>query len=243
MKNKHFILAFIFTLFIAQLSGQDSVSKSANKLNIEGQFSSLAHFNGSNDLPLWFGGRYIPQLNYSIELQKNRLIDFEYSANIYGNVGLDPFSKFDFDGKIKNYRAWARYSTQQFELRAGLQKINFGSASILRPLMWFDQIDPRDPLRLIASVWGILARYYFFNNANLWLWGLYGNKNLKGWEVASTSKNKPEFGGRFQMPILKGEATLSFHHREATYANSKELFKTINQKRTELASMPALTWL
>ena len=68
-----------------------------------------------------------------------------------------------------------RYSSDQFELRLGLQKINFGSASMLRPLMWFDQMDPRDPLHLTDGVWGLLARYYFLNNANIWLWGLYGN--------------------------------------------------------------------
>jgi len=55
---------------------------------------------------------------------------------------------------------WIRLSTKQFELRAGLQKINFGSATLLRPLMWFDKIDPRDPLQLTDGVYALLARYY-----------------------------------------------------------------------------------
>ena len=86
-------------------------------------------------------------------------------------------------------------------VRGGLQKINFGSANLLRPLMWFDQIDPRDPLQLTDGVWGILGRYYFLNNANIWVWGLIGNDQRKGWEVIPSVKNKPEFGFRVQMPI------------------------------------------
>jgi hypothetical protein len=108
-----------------------------------------------------------------------------------------------------------RYSTQQFEIRAGLQKINFGSASLLRPLMWFDQVDPRDPLRLTDGVWGILSRYYFLNNATIWAWGLYGNKNPKGWEIMPTTNYKPEFGGRLQLPVPKGEIAFTYHHRLA----------------------------
>jgi hypothetical protein len=88
--------------------------------------------------------------------------------------------------------------------------------------MWFDQIDPRDPLRLTDGVWGILGRYYFLNNANIWFWGLYGNKNKRGWEAAPTAKRKPEFGGRIQLPVPKGEAALSFHHRKAYYASIGE---------------------
>jgi len=113
-------------------------------------------------------------------------------------------------GHDKPYRFWARYSAKQVELRIGLQKINFGSASMLRPLMWFDQVDPRDPLMLTDGVWGILGRYYFLNNANIWLWGLYGNDNRKGWEIFNSQKTIPEFGGRLQIPVPKGESGFSF---------------------------------
>lgn len=233
MNNLKYILILVAFINL-QAIGQDSTSSDQTQMQFKGQFSSVAHFNGSNELPLWLGGRYIPQLNYSIELPKSQLIDFEYSANFFGTAGLKPFTESDFDGKIKNYRAWARYSSKQFEVRAGLQKINFGSASILRPLMWFDQIDPRDPLRLTDGVWGILGRYYFLNNANLWFWGLYGNINPKGWEFAKTTKDKPEFGGRFQTPVPKGEAAFSFHHRKATTLDLDEnipSFKEIPENR------------
>lgn len=187
-----------------------------DSLVFKGQFSAYSHFNPGNEFPWWNGGRYIPQINYGIGLRDEKLIDFEASANLYGNAGLNPFISGKTDGNIKPYRLWGRYSTNQFEFRVGLQKINFGSASILRPLMWFDQIDPRDPLKLTDGVWGVLARYYFMNNSNLWVWGLYGNENPKGWEIFRSRKNIPEFGGRFQTPVPKGEAGFSFHRRKAS---------------------------
>lgn len=182
-------------------------AQSPDTLILKGQISAWGNYNYTNDFIL-VGGRYIPQVNYSKNLNENSLFDLEVSANIYGSWQSD-FT----DGQIKPYRAWARYSTRQFELRAGLQKINFGSAAILRPLMWFDQVDPRDPLQLTDGVWGVLGRYFFLNNTNIWLWGLYGNNATKGWELTTTNKNYPEFGGRIQVPVPLGEAALTFHHR------------------------------
>ena len=186
-----------------------------DSLLFKGQASAWALYGPDNDLQVWAGVRYIPQLNYSIPLAEKSLVDFEMSANISGMAGFNPFDTGQVSGEIKPYRIWARYSTSQFELRAGLQKINFGSASMLRPLMWFDRIDPRDPLQLTDGVWGLLGRYYFLNNANIWLWGLIGNEKPKTWEIGGTKKWFPEFGGRFQAPVPKGEAALSYHFRMA----------------------------
>jgi hypothetical protein len=197
---------WLFLAIPGTLFAQDS-------LMFKGQLSAWALYNGGLDLPIYMGGRYIPQLNYEIQLQNDKLIDFEASVNMNGNFGFHPFDTLDAYGTFKPYRLWGRYSAQQFELRVGLQKINFGSASLLRPLMWFDQVDPRDPLNLTDGVWGVLGRYYFLNNANIWLWALYGNDDPKGWEMAGTHESIPEFGGRFQSPIPSGEAGISYHHR------------------------------
>jgi hypothetical protein len=115
---------------------------------------------------------------------------------------------------LKAYRLWLRFSTSQFEIRAGLQKINFGSANLLRALMWFDSIDPRDPLQLTDGVYAILTRYYFLNNANIWFWILYGNDRTRGWEVFVSDQKKPEFGGRLQVPLFSGEMAFTYHHRD-----------------------------
>jgi hypothetical protein len=179
----------------------------------KGQLSAWTLYNGGLDLPIYMGGRYIPQLNYEVKLPNDKQIDFEASANISGNFGFNPFDTISSYGTIKPYRLWGRYSTRQLEVRVGLQKINFGSAHLLRPLMWFDEVDPRDPLNLTDGVWGVLARYYFLNNANLWLWSLYGTEDPRGWDFAGTNQGIPEFGGRFQSPIPAGEAALSYHYR------------------------------
>ena len=203
-----------FLSFISSGSAQDSLTDTHDTLIFAGQLSGWVHYNKSNTLPVSLGARYIPQLNYQIKMPQERMIDFEGSANITGNAGFKPFDTLQYDGKISPYRLWARYSTKQSELRLGLQKINFGSATLIRPLMWFDQLDPRDPQQLTNGTWGLLGRYYFLNNANLWLWGLYGNRQQRPWDVGTTYKNQPEFGGRFQTPAPKGEAALSYHHRE-----------------------------
>lgn len=228
MRNKAVIIVFIFaTLSVHFSAAQDSLA-------FKGQFSAYTHLNSENDLPWWGGIRYIPQVNYKINTGGRRLVDFEASANIFGNAGINLPDSSAYNGKIKPYRLWARYSSSQFELRAGLQKINFGSASILRPLMWFDQIDPRDPLKLTDGVWGLLARYYFLNNSNIWVWGLYGNENLKGWESIPSNKKIPEFGGRFQIPLPGGETAFTYHHRIAdgsSLSDSINTFGDITENR------------
>ncbi len=200
----------------------------------EGQLSAYANYNFSAKMPLRLGARYIPDLSYKINLSENKSFDFEASANIFGNIGIHPFDSAAGEGKIKPYRAWLRYSTSQFELRAGLQKINFGSAMLLRPLMWFDQIDPRDPLQLTDGVWGVLGRYYFLNNANIWLWGLLGNTMARPWDIGASQKSKPEFGARIQSPVPKGEAAISYHYRTADISSYSDDFTESAEQRIGL---------
>lgn len=213
----YIVIFLILPSMSAYLTAQDT-------LIFKGQLSGWLLYNSSNELPLYSGGRYLPQLNYNINLKNGNLIDFEGSANLYGLAGARLFDSIDVNGDIKPYRLWARYSSDQFELRLGLQKINFGSASMLRPLMWFDQVDPRDPLRFTDGVWGLLGRYYFLNNTNIWFWALYGNNKQRGWEPVPTNSKYPEIGGRVQLPVPYGEAGLSYNYR---VADSRDLDTTI----------------
>ncbi len=206
MKRKLLIFIILTSIVSNFINAQDT-------LIFKGQLSSWINYNSENDLSVWSGGRYIPQLNYSLSAKNHQLLDFEVSANIFGSVGSNLSDSIFTDGQIKPYRTWARYSGKQFEIRAGLQKINFGSATMLRPLMWFDEMDARDPLNLTDGVWGILGRYYFLNNANIWLWALYGNEQPRGWEFAHRNKNYPEFGGRLQFPFTQSEIGLTYHHQ------------------------------
>lgn len=202
---------FIFSLLLIVTN----ISVAQDSTRFSGQASSWLNFNSNNELPIWGGARYLPQLNYSMPLEAGGQYDAEVSANIYGSAGFNPFDTISASGKIKPYRAWIRFSSDQFELRMGLQKLNFGSASMLRPLMWFDQLDPRDPLQLTDGVWGALGRYYFLNNTNIWFWGLFGNNERRGWESIPVNSSIPEFGGRIQLPVTSGEMAFTYHHRVA----------------------------
>lgn len=216
MKMRGINLLWLALLLVNVLNAQSNAAK--DSLAATGKFSGLASafvlFNPDNDLNFYGGARYIPQLNIAKKLPQKQLIDLEASANIFGTLGFQSFNETASNGDIRPYRAWLRYSRPQLEIRAGLQKINFGSATILRPLMWFDQVDPRDPLQLTDGVWGVLGRYYFLNNANVWLWSLYGNKNRRGFDVLPTAKEQPEFGGRFQLPTENGEVATTYHYRQ-----------------------------
>ena len=214
MKLRILIIGLVVLLCIMQSVAQQNTSDSRQDLfQFSGQLSTWLHLNPSNDLPLYIGGRYIPKLNYRIPLTNNSLIDFEGSANIYGNIGMHLFDSLAVDGRLRPYRLWARYSTEQMEIRLGLQKIDFGTATMLRALRWFDQIDPRDPLKLTNGVFAALGRYYFLNNANIWFWVLYGNDGAKGLEIISTNSSTVEVGGRVQFPVPAGETGISYHHR------------------------------
>jgi hypothetical protein len=159
--------------------------------------------------------RYIPEFTLQEDLSSSVFFDAEFSLNAFGTALFVSGEETFTDGNLDPYRMWLRFSTAKFEARVGLQKINFGSASMLRPLMWFDSLDPRDPLQLTDGVYGILLRYFFVNNANIWVWGLYGNDQTKGWEVFPTAQNTAEYGGRIQLPLFTGEVALTYHHRRA----------------------------
>lgn len=160
-----------------------------------------------------FGLRYIPQLDYIYPLGKDNELEGLASVNTYVDTPENSKETLTDYSDLQAYRLWVRYKTPDFEARIGLQQINFGQAKFLRSLMWFDQIDPNDPLALTHGVYGALLRYYFQNNVDLWAWGLYGNNNIKGNELFKTSEKRPEYGGRFEFPLLNGDSAISVNRR------------------------------
>ena len=163
------------------------------------------------------GVRYIPELSLNVPVNDKYSIEGELSADGAASYTMQKDSAGTAQADARLYRFWLRLSGERFEVRAGLQKINFGSASMLRPLMWFDRIDPRDPLGLTTGVYGLLGKYYFKNNANIWIWGLIGNGDPKGWEIIPSETGRPEFGGRLQLPVPRGEFAITYNNREAEF--------------------------
>ncbi len=207
------VVISLFVIIIYPSFGQSEVFDFKNQVSLQ----SGLNF-GDDATTAYMALRYIPTFSISGDLKKSRTIDTELSLNSYANFYYENNKLDHYNWKTKPYRFWVRYSSPRFELRAGLQKISFGSASILRPMMWFDKIDYRDPLKLTDGVYGLLGRYYFQKNVNVWFWSLYGNENTKGWEVAPTQKKRAEYGGRLQIPLFTGEIAASYHYRRADYS-------------------------
>lgn len=210
-----------------------AVNAQGQQPEIKGQFSSYLNINPENDFDLYLGSNFIPEVTWGKGMGE-QLFDLKLSANIRGNVSHTLGEESNVDGDVDPYRFWMRYSGNQFELRLGLQKINFGSASNLRPLRWFDQVDPRDPLAITNGVWGMLGRYYFLNNANIWVWGLYGNNQTKGWELMENRDQFPELGGRVQVPVPQGELAATYHHRKIdarTFSQPIFSFSSVDEHR------------
>ena len=172
-------------------------------LFLHGQASGWLLSNPETSPLSQIGFRYIPELSIGEKIDTGFSADMDVSLNSYAFGSFVKNQNPEYEKNVKPYRAWLRLASNTFEIRAGLQKINFGSATLFRPLMWFDRIDPRDPLQLTDGVKGLLARYYFLNNTNIWLWGLYDNNEIKGFERTPTTNSSSEYGGRFQIPVLK----------------------------------------
>lgn len=228
-----YILIDIF-LIVGNLKAQ---TDSIKHITFSGQVTAWGVAQLENSVSIQFGGRFVPTLLGNFKLTTNSKIDFEASANINGSADFTGLRYDSVMGQLKPYRVWARYSGSNWEVRAGLQKINFGSAKLFRPLMWFDGVDVRDPLQLTDGVYGALGRYYFPNNANIWLWSLIGNKDSKGFETIGSAQWKPELGGRVQIPAGPGELAISTNFRDVDVHNlipSTPENTLLNEKRIGL---------
>jgi hypothetical protein len=162
--------------------------------------------------------RYIPELLAEKRFAGETELAFAAAADLQATARRTVSGEFLTDADADVYRLWTRIASPRTEFRVGLQKIAFGSATLLRPMQWFDELDPRDPLQLTDGVRSGLFRYTALNNTNLSLWVLYGNDELRGWDVVTSDPDELEYGGRLQLPLGDGELALSYHCRELDLA-------------------------
>jgi len=105
-----------------------SVSVEGQKLHLKlsNQVSSWGTLNTGDPLRTYIGVQYLPTVSIVDSLRNNHKIDTEISANLRGDALFSGSNLDDKNLKIRPYRFWLRYSGPRFELRLGLQKINFG---------------------------------------------------------------------------------------------------------------------
>ena len=219
-KTQHIVLLVLLFSGLSAGNGQT--------WSIHGQASTWLAVHPESPALAQAGLRYLPEGSMTQPIGDTFTADVDLVLNgtATGSFGTGQVPASDATAKL--YRAWIRVASEKLEFRAGLQKLNFGSATLFRPLMWFDKVDPRDPLQLTDGVYALLARYYFLDNVNVWLWGLYGNDKAKGWEVVPTEAKSIEYGGRVQVPLWTGELGATYHHREADFTklNTIALYAT-----------------
>lgn len=120
--------------------------------DLKSQLSGWFTLNDSRPSTPRLGLRWQPSLSLGHSLDGGWKLDGEISLAATAALVAPGWQAVDAEGAIDPYRLWLRLSSRQFEARLGLQKINFGSAALFRPLMWFDRIDPRDPLQLSEGI-------------------------------------------------------------------------------------------
>lgn len=171
----------------------------------------------------------ISDLSFGTVAIPDAMLNFDDIFDLRAAAKLSYFRPAGEDKDISDlelYRLWLRHSAANYEIRVGWQKLNFGPAMLLRPLMWFEQLDARDPLQLSAGVPALRIRYYWQNNANAWLWLLPASDSVRGWELLHSKKNTIEFGGRMQFPLWSGELAFTLHNRNVSLPSSGDKTET-----------------
>lgn len=166
--------------------------------SMKGQFwASGTSVEDQSDLMSQLG--YIPTFSVYYKLSQERMVDLEWAYRF----GISYIGESLEEQHEKLYRGWLRYSTQGIEARVGLQKVSFGPARMLRPLAWFDTIDPEDPTGQTEGVEALRLRFFPSNSLALWTWIMKGKSDTLS------------YGGRGELSTSFGEWGFTLHQDPA----------------------------
>jgi len=177
---------------------------------------------------------YIPTLSLARQFGPLTLADMELAYNLGAVLnGALEHGETDIDRYSKLYRLWGRFATEKFELRLGLQKIAFGPGMMLRPLMWFDTLDLKDPTGQTEGVGALRLKWYPWPNLALW-----------GWVVRPDYKNYASPGGRIEYTFGPSEVALTYHYQQGTSLDfaGKSLLPPYNEAENRFALDARLDW-
>jgi hypothetical protein len=207
------ILLFVLPVF----------SLNAFEWNLSHRITASGKIDEAENQQFCIAGQYQPDLSLTFWQKDFKKFDSQQIIDL----SLHFFAEEQYSGTQYNldffesmYRSWLRYSGEQYEIRLGLQQLNFGTATIHRSLKWFDNIDPRDSNNQTEGVYALLGKKYFLNNANLWFWLLKPDAPVLNKFFDYVSR-KVEFGGRVQYPFQYCEAGFSAHHGKSDTFDSE----------------------
>lgn len=197
MKLKSVLFLFLLPIFCHSIEHRHEITSFFSLQEQKKEFSLGLRYRPDIVSELWQQNSTALDCNIAVDLS------YEFRRNSDNDLGKI---------EIELYRSWLRLTSKQFEIRSGLQRINFGPAKLLRSLQWFDSLDPRDPLQETHGIYAVTARYFFLNNSSAYLWAVIDHPkeiNLSKYESQNAA-----FGGRYQFPILSGETAFSYNVRE-----------------------------
>jgi len=152
--------------------------------------------------------RYLPQLENRWQFTGFPDLRAEIAGVVRGTVSQADELTADFE--LDLHRCWLRLDRSSWELRAGLQKLNFGPSRLLRVLRWFDTVNPGDPSGYTKGVTGLTLRVTPTPRSTLRGWMLI---NDNGTQLLETRRGTVAGGGRLQLPVGRGELALTAHSR------------------------------
>jgi len=179
-----------------------------------GELSLATTAHGISGAEIQLVTRYQPAVEIQGILSESWDYDLEVRWQLSWNSPLDPLDYSASATSVEPYRVALNLQSSHSEYIIGLQKINFGQARILRPLMWFDALDPTDPLQLSSGVTGVSVTYNYEFGWSSQAWLLLPGEPI-GWEAFSDKSGIVETGGRLIIPSNRGQIGMSTHWRIA----------------------------
>lgn len=177
-----------------------------------GELSISSAASGTQSDEINMVTRYLPAIEYQSSLSDVWDYDVEVRWQLQWGGQIDTLGE---SGIVADpYRVALNLQSAHSEYVIGLQKINFGPARILRSLMWFDSVNPTDPLELTSGVTGISAKYHYDFGWSSQVWLLLPGDAI-GWEGFKDQEGTFETGGRISIPNDMGQLGISTHWRIA----------------------------
>lgn len=161
-----------------------------------------------------------PELDYDVYSNGSFQISGSISAWFEKRVDIIEDSE-NFIDNASAYRNWLRLTNQATELRIGLQRINFGTAQILRPLKWFDNLSYQDIFERSEGVNAMLFKQFFGNSSSVWLWSVLPEDVISDEFSIKDIEQRLEYGGRIQYPFPYIQPGLSWNYK-TLYANGSD---------------------
>jgi hypothetical protein len=93
------------------------------QFDVDGQLNFQGNIGLDDDKVLFGGIRYLPELNYELQLDSLKSFTIQLAGNISTSKFLNSQNNSNQEFDFSPYRIWARYIYKQTEFRLGLQKL------------------------------------------------------------------------------------------------------------------------